>query len=74
MEERYDDDFYQDIVDQKINLIFVITALVANLIGTIANVFIFGMSITTIICMSFSLILIVALIVARVTKKYRKDT
>ena len=71
MEERYDDDFYQDIVDQKINLIFVITALVANLIGTIANVFIFGMSITTIICMSFSLILIVALIVARVTKKYR---
>ena len=70
MEDTFEKEYYADNTTQKIYLIFVITSLVANILGAVSNVFIFGMSITTIVCFSFIAIILVATIFGRVFKKY----
>ncbi len=70
MEDTFEKEYYTDNTTQKLYLIFDITALVANIIGAVANVFIFGLSSTTIVCISFTIILLLATLIARLTKKY----
>ncbi len=70
MEDTLDKEFYRDDTRQKLYLIFDITALIANIIGAVSNVFIFGLSTTTIVCIAFTLILLIATLFARITKKY----
>lgn len=70
MEDTFEKEFYSDNTTQKLYLIFDITALVANIIGAISNVFIFGLSVTTIVCIVFTILILIATLVARITKKY----
>lgn len=71
MEDKFDEDYYKDLTELRINMVFVLASLVANSIGTIANIILFGMSITTYVCMAFMLIILLGTILVRITKKHK---
>ena len=70
MEDTFDKEYYSDNTTQKLYLIFDLTALIANIIGAVSNVFIFGLSVTTIVCIAFTVLILIATILARITRKY----
>ncbi len=70
MEDTFDKEFYSDNTTQKLYLIFDLTALIANIIGAVSNIFIFGLSVTTIVCIAFTVLILIATLLARITKKY----
>lgn len=68
-EENSINSIYSIEVEKRIYLIFAIACVVANIVGAASNVILFGMSLTSVVCIIFGALAIIALILAFATKR-----
>lgn len=63
------EDYYNTNNNNNIYFIFLLTALVSNIIGTVANIILFKLSITSIVCIVFSVLIIISTIIFKLKNK-----